>query len=534
MLQHAGAGLRVGMQAYAALRVINCFNMDSYVCYRRKRCGFFRPFCQFQSIARKNVPETGVFPLARIIKAVEIEMPYRHGGALVWLHHGIGGAFDAAGNAQRTQQVAYQGGFARAQVAVQGDVGIAQLGQGCQLLGECRRIVLGLPDELAHRRRWRGFYNRGDMVCSSQLVPQIQDWARELGFSQIGVAGVDLSSAEPGLLQWLEQGCHGEMHYMASHGLKRARPAELVPGTLSVITARMDYLPQATPKGWQAVEFSRLERPEEAIVSVYARGRDYHKVLRARLQKLADRIALEVGAFGHRVFTDSAPVLEAELAQRSGQGWRGKHTLVLSRDAGSMFFLGEIYVDMALAPTEPVAAHCGSCSACMQACPTGAIVGAHQVDARRCISYLTIEHDGPIPLELRPLLANRIYGCDDCQLACPWNKFAQPSQLPDFDARPGLAGSSLVQLLAWDEAQFLRRTEGSPIRRIGHLRWQRNIAVAMGNALRSLSGGAERDAIQSALQVQLLHSNDVVREHVQWALAQAPAELAAAAASTSH
>jgi len=341
-----------------------------------------------------------------------------------------------------------------------------------------------------------------------------------LGFSQIGVAGVDLSSAEPGLLQWLAAGCHGEMHYMESHGLKRARPAELVPGTLSVITARMDYLPQTTPAGWQAVEFERLQRPQEGIVSVYARGRDYHKVLRARLQKLSDRIAQEIGPFGHRVFTDSAPVLEAELAQRSGQGWRGKHTLVLSREAGSMFFLGEILVDMALEPTEPVSGHCGSCSACMQACPTGAIVAPHQVDARRCISYLTIEHDGPIPLELRPQLANRIYGCDDCQLACPWNKFAQPSRLADFDARDGLAGSSLVQLFAWDEAQFLRRTEGSPIRRIGHARWQRNIAVAMGNALRSLPAGAERDAVQSALAAQASHPSDLLREHVQWALAQ--------------
>ncbi|WP_370679209.1 tRNA epoxyqueuosine(34) reductase QueG [Comamonas sp. GB3 AK4-5] len=358
------------------------------------------------------------------------------------------------------------------------------------------------------------------MVCSSQLVPQIQDWASELGFSQIGVAGVDLSSAEPGLLQWLDAGCHGEMHYMEGHGLKRARPAELVPGTLSVITARMDYLPQATPPGWQAVEFARLQRPEEGIVSVYARGRDYHKVLRARLQKLTDRIAQEIGPFGHRVFTDSAPVLEAELAQRSGQGWRGKHTLVLSREAGSMFFLGEIFVDMALAPTEPVSAHCGSCSACMQACPTGAIVAPHRVDARRCISYLTIEHAGAIPLELRPLLANRIYGCDDCQLACPWNKFAQPSQLPDFDARDGLAGSTLVQLFAWDEASFLRRTEGSPIRRIGHERWLRNIAVALGNALRSLPQGLERDAVCTALQAQAEHPSDLVREHVQWALAQ--------------
>ena len=285
------------------------------------------------------------------------------------------------------------------------------------------------------------------MVSSSQLVPQIRGWARELGFSQIGVAGVDLSAAEPGLMQWLAEGFHGEMHYMAAHGLRRARPAELVPGTVSVITARMDYLPRATPPGWQAVEFDRLTRPREAIVSVYARGRDYHPVLRARLQQLSERIAGAVGPFGHRVFTDSAPVLEAELARRSGQGWRGKHTLVLSREAGSMFFLGEIYLDMALAPTQPVTAHCGSCQACMDVCPTQAIVAPHRVDARRCISYLTIEHAGPI-------------------------------------------------------------------RRIGHERWLRNIAVALGNALRAT--GDER--LRAALLTRADDPSALMREHVAWAL----------------
>lgn len=350
----------------------------------------------------------------------------------------------------------------------------------------------------------------------------MQDWARELGFSQIGVSGVDLSSCEDGLLQWLAAGFHGSMDYMAAHGLKRARPAELVPGTVSVITARMDYLPRDTLDDWQAVEWARQHRPQEAIVSVYARGRDYHKVLRSRLQKLAERIAQELGPMGHRAFTDSAPVMEAELARRSGQGWRGKHTLVLSRDAGSMFFLGEIYVDMALPETAPVTAHCGSCSSCMDACPTGAIVAPHRVDARRCISYLTIEHDGPIPLELRPLLANRIYGCDDCQLACPWNKFAQRASLPDFDVRGGMVGSTLVQLFSWDEATFLRCTEGSPIRRIGHVRWLRNIAVAMGNALTTAPLSADdRAAIQTALQQRASHDSEIVREHVQWALAQA-------------
>ena len=342
----------------------------------------------------------------------------------------------------------------------------------------------------------------------------MQAWARELGFSQIGVAGVDLSSAEPGLLQWLAQGFHGEMHYMQAHGLKRARPAELVPGTVSVITVRMDYLPQATADGWQAVEWDRLKNPAEGIVSIYARGRDYHKVLRNRLQKLAERIAQEIGPFGHRAFTDSAPVLEAELASRSGQGWRGKHTLVLSRDAGSMFFLGEIFVDMALPTTEPVTPHCGQCTACIDACPTAAIVAAHSVDARRCISYLTIELHGAIPEEFRAAIGNRIYGCDDCQLACPWNKFAQRSALPDFDVRGALLDQQLPHFFAWDEATFLRITEGSPIRRIGHERWLRNVAVALGNAWRAT--GDARYA--QALATRADDASALVREHVAWGL----------------
>ena len=319
------------------------------------------------------------------------------------------------------------------------------------------------------------------------------------------------------------------MHYMAAHGLKRARPAELMPGTVSVVTARMDYLPRAhsvesaaDSADWPARELARLERPGEAVISVYARGRDYHKVMRARLQKLGERIAEHVEQLGHRAFTDSAPVLEAELAARSGQGWRGKHTLLLNRDAGSMFFLGEIYVDMVLPPTEAVTAHCGSCSACIDICPTQAIVAPHRLDARRCISYLTIEHAGSIPLELRALIGNRIYGCDDCQLVCPWNKFAQRSALPDFDERVGLSGQQLLTLFGWTEAEFLRFTEGSAIRRIGHERWLRNLAVAMGNALRAAQdSGVDAGALQAALLVQRQHPSEVVREHVQWALQQA-------------
>ena len=360
-----------------------------------------------------------------------------------------------------------------------------------------------------------------------QLLTQIRSWASELGFSQIGVAGVDLSSAETGLSAWLAAGFHGDMHYMEAHGLKRARPAELIPGTVSVITARMDYLPASIVgntgpdgAGWQAREMAGLQRPGEAIVSVYARGRDYHKVMRSRLQKLGEKIAGQVEALGHRAFTDSAPVLEAELAARSGQGWRGKHTLLLNREAGSMFFLGEIYVDLALPPSEPVSSHCGSCSACIDICPTRAIIAPHKLDARRCISYLTIEHAGPIPLEFRTLIGNRIYGCDDCQLVCPWNKFAQCSALPDFDERAGLTGQQLVTLFDWSEAQFLKFTEGSAIRRIGHERWLRNIAVAMGNALRALEASA-RQPLRQSLLARRENANALLGEHIDWAL-QAP------------
>ena len=379
-------------------------------------------------------------------------------------------------------------------------------------------------------------------VQQQGLPAQLQLWGRLLGFSQIGVAPVDLSHAEPGLLAWLAAGHHGSMDYMQRHGLKRARPTELVPGTLSIITARMDYLPRRGSDSEQSHvptevvenseavtsdvpallehELQRLNQPTEAVVSVYARGRDYHKVMRQRLQQLALQLQAEVGPMGHRVFTDSAPVLEAELAVQSGLGWRGKHTLVLQRDAGSFFFLGEIFIDMALPATEPVSDHCGTCQACIHVCPTQAIVAPYQLDARRCISYLTIEHEGPIPLPLRPLIGNRIYGCDDCQLVCPWNKFAVRSSLPDFDERHGWRSAKLVDLMQWDEAMFLRMTEGSAIRRIGHERWLRNLAIAVGNALRAAPAlsAIESHALRNAASIWQTHQSEVVRESVAWAL----------------
>ncbi len=305
------------------------------------------------------------------------------------------------------------------------------------------------------------------------------------------------------------------MAYMAHHGAKRARPAELVPGTLSVITARMDYLPRQAGSGWQAIEWQRLGAAQAASVSLYARGRDYHKVLRSRLQSLADRLAAEIGPFGHRVFTDSAPVLEVELAAKSGLGWRGKHTLALSREGGSMFFLGELFVDLALPPTAAAEAHCGTCQACVEVCPTQAITAPYRLDARRCISYLTIEHEGPIPVEFRRAMGNRIYGCDDCQLVCPWNKFARRATLADFDAREAFTEPSLLELWAWSEAEFLQRSEGSAIRRIGYQRWQRNLAVALGNALLATGDPAWREALQARREA----SSALVREHIDWALA---------------
>ncbi len=354
---------------------------------------------------------------------------------------------------------------------------------------------------------------------AARLTQQIREWGVQLGFQKIGVSDVDLSHAEPRLREWLSAGFHGEMDYMAKHGAKRARPAELVPGTLRVIAARIDYLPPRAAESWRVID-----TPTQAFVSRYALGRDYHKVLRRRLQQLAARIEAAVGAYHYRVFTDSAPVMEVEIAEKAGLGWRGKHTLLLTREAGSYFFLGEIYTDLPLPVDRAEKNHCGTCEKCIDICPTRAIVAPYRLDARRCISYLTIEHHGSIPSELRPLIGNRVYGCDDCQLVCPWNKFAQASAEPDFAVRNGLDNVTLVELFSWSEAEFHSRLLGSAIHRIGYERWLRNLAIGLGNAISAL-GGAPDSAqdvarIIVALRSRSDHPSALVREHVAWALSR--------------
>ncbi len=341
-----------------------------------------------------------------------------------------------------------------------------------------------------------------------ELSLQIKQWGLELGFQQVGIASIDLHKAEKDLLQWLQAGFHGEMSYMARHGSKRSRPNELLPGTVSVITVRMDYL---SLKASDSIAV--LNTPERAYISRYALGRDYHKLMRQRLKKLSARIMAASGGFSGRVFVDSAPVLEKPLAENSGLGWIGKHTCLINRSAGSWFFLGEIYTDLPLVADTPGDNHCGSCSKCIDVCPTRAIVAPYQLDARRCISYLTIEKHGSIAKELRPLIGNRIYGCDDCLLFCPWNRFAKLSVERDFRPRHSLECADLLELFSWDEKTFLQRMEGSPIRRIGHARWLRNIAIALGNAPRS-------PAVVQALTLKLAHPSEMVREHVAWALQQ--------------
>ncbi len=340
------------------------------------------------------------------------------------------------------------------------------------------------------------------------MAATIKGWARELGLGSIGITDTDLSAAEPEFLSWLDKQYHGDMDYMAKHGSKRSRPAELVPGTLRIISVRLDYLPADATDGWEI-----LSDPNKAYIARYAMGRDYHKVMRQKLQLLCTRITETYGSFEYRVFADSAPVLEVALATKAGVGWRGKHTLLLNRQQGSWFFLGEIYTNLPLPIDTPTTAHCGSCSACIDICPTRAIVAPYELDARRCISYLTIEYQGSIPLELRPLIGNRVYGCDDCQLICPWNKFAVKSKDSDFAVRNGLDSSDLVDCFAWTEAEFQQRMAGSAIYRIGYTQWLRNVAVGLGNAPSS-------PAVIAALTARQDDNNPLVREHVAWALAQ--------------
>lgn len=340
------------------------------------------------------------------------------------------------------------------------------------------------------------------------LAQSIKDWGRELGFAHVGIAGVALGEHEQHLQRWLAAGYQGEMDYMAAHGSKRAHPDELIPGTLRVISLRMDYLPGDT------LMAQRLAQPEKAYISRYALGRDYHKLVRKRVQHLAERIQQAIGPFGFRAFVDSAPVLEKAIAEQAGLGWIGKNTLLLNRKAGSYFFLAELFVDLPLPVDEAqVTEHCGRCQACLDICPTEAFVGPYVLDARRCISYLTIELKQAIPVELRPMIGNRVFGCDDCQIVCPWNRFARPTQENDFKPRHGLDNAELAELFLWDEATFLGRTEGSPLRRAGYERWLRNLAVGLGNAPTSIP-------VVEALRARREHPSELVREHVEWALAQ--------------
>lgn len=341
------------------------------------------------------------------------------------------------------------------------------------------------------------------------LAGRVRTLAGELGFQRIGITGIALDEQDRSALQtWLDAGMHGTMDWMARHAGLRERPAELVPGTLRVISVGLDYGRRDDAEAW-----ATLADGERAYVARYALGRDYHKLMRNRLQKLAEQVQAEIGPFGHRAFVDSAPVLERALARNAGLGWIGKHTCLIDRHGGSWFFLGELYVDLPLPVDVPASAHCGTCTRCIDICPTRAIVAPHRLDARRCIAYLTIEHDGPIPEDMRAPIGNRIFGCDDCQLVCPWNKFAKRTDEPGFVARNRLDEATLAELFAWEEDEFLRRTEGSPIRRSGHERWLRNIAVALGNA-------PATPEVLAVLAARREHPSALVREHVQWALAR--------------
>jgi epoxyqueuosine reductase len=350
----------------------------------------------------------------------------------------------------------------------------------------------------------------------SALAHEIKSWGRDLGFAEVGISDTDLTLEENYLTQWLHKGFHGEMDYMARRGTTRARPHELVPNTLRVISVRLNYVAPDAKESWSVIEDA-----DAAFISRYALGRDYHKVLRAKLQKLADRIQASIGEFSYRVFTDSAPVMEVALARKAGLGWRGKHTLLLTRDAGSLFFLGEIYTNLPLPADTATTEHCGTCTKCVDICPTQAIVAPYQLDARRCVSYLTIEHKGEIPVEFRRAMGNRIYGCDDCQLVCPWNKYAKITTETDFHIRHQLDDVTLLELFAWSESDFEEHMAGSAIRRIGYDQWLRNIAIALGNAIASEKIDAvQKTKIKNALRITRKRASALVQSHIDWALAQ--------------
>jgi epoxyqueuosine reductase len=506
---------------------------------RQHACRAFRPFDDAQLGSIEMFTKSGVEEFFGATHAVQIEMdgldrlPAEYD--FVWFGQCVGRTLDMSGMAGGMQQGPRQRGFAGAKVAVQmqrharlhhprqrraqgsGAGFILQIGFKVLHPAIGPKMAASVSPILTISLILQVIVQDNSDIDLAALAVTLKAWGKELGFADLRIAGVDLTDAEPGLNAWLAAGCHGDMNYMAAHGMRRARPAELVPGTLRVISARMNYLPRGADDEWREQEERRLQDPAAAVVSIYARGRDYHKVLRARLQQLADRIEQEAGPFGYRVFTDSAPVMEVALAQKSGLGWRGKNTLLLNREAGSMFFLGELFTDLPLPVDEQVGEHCGQCKACIDVCPTQAITGPYKLDARRCISYLTIELKGSIPLELRPLIGNRVLGCDDCQTVCPWNKFAQRAALPDFDVRNGLDRATLVELFGWSEEQFNRNFEGSPIRRIGHERWLRNIAVGLGNAASAAKG---EPSMIAALQARAAHHSELVREHVAWALAR--------------
>ncbi len=478
----------------------------------RRNGRFFWPFDEKNIVAVEFIAESRLLPFILVLQAIQIKVAQVQPADMVGFEQGIGRTLYMACVAQCIQNSAHQASLPCTQIAIEmndhaGFESCCQTfcqRQGCIFISEGKgdsAIIVVMQNVIPQSGRYE------------KLAENIRDWAHELGFQAAGIANTDLAEAETGLLNWLGQGFHGQMDYMAKHGTKRSRPADLLAGTLCVISVRMDYLPSGARDSWEV-----LGHGESAFVSRYALGRDYHKLLRRRLAQLAERIRLAVADFEGRVFVDSAPVMEVELAIKSGLGWRGKHTLLLSQDAGSFFFLGEIYTNLPLPVDQPKSAHCGSCTRCIEVCPTQAIIAPYRLDARRCISYLTIELKGSIPIALRPLIGNRIYGCDDCQLVCPWNRFARMTSEPDFSVRNGLDDASLVELFAWDENAFREKLAGSAIYRIGHEQWLRNIAVAMGNAPRSA-------ALVAALQARIGHASEHVREHVSWALSRQAARL---------